>query len=230
MGMGFPACCLDGALYRFCYQDTGVSLSHLATRRARGSADCDLGDPGRCPAKDGHLRHPAGQFPHAAAGHCGPRLLFSWGFGYLEYYLRCALRHGAKGSEKIGGLAAVMPVYTGVTALAFFASMELPGLSGFISEVLVLLGAWQKYPILSILGASGVVLTAGYFLWTIQRVYLGPTNEKYKTLPEINGRELFTLIPLGIIVIILGVYPHAVLDLVRSSLDQINQIVIPHLS
>src|SRR3989338_3835071 len=131
--------------------------------------------------------------------------------------------------DGFGGLAAVMPVYTGVTALAFFASMWLPGLSGFISEVLVLLGAWQKYPILSILGASGVVLTAGYFLWTIQRVYLGPTNEKYKTLPEINGRELFTLIPLGIIVIALGVYPNAMLDLLRASLDQLNQIVIPHL-
>ncbi|MBI2348694.1 MAG: NADH-quinone oxidoreductase subunit M [Deltaproteobacteria bacterium] len=132
--------------------------------------------------------------------------------------------------EGFGGLAAVMPVYTGVTAVAFFASMGLPGLSGFISEVLVLLGAWQKYPILAILGASGVILTAGYLLWTIQRIYLGPTNEKYKMLAEINGRELFTLIPLGIIVVILGVYPHAVLDLLRASLDQLNQAVIPHLS
>ena len=84
--------------------------------------------------------------------------------------------------------------------------------------------------ILAVLGASGVVLTAGYFLWTIQRIYLGPTNEKYKLLAEINGRELFTLIPLGIIVVILGVYPHAVLDLLRASLDQLNQAVIPHLS
>jgi NADH-quinone oxidoreductase subunit M len=132
--------------------------------------------------------------------------------------------------DGFGGLAAVMPVYTGVTALAFFASMGLPGLSGFISEVLVLLGAWQKYPLLTVVGASGVVLTAGYLLWTVQRIYLGPTNEKYKALPEINGRELFTLIPLGIIVIILGVYPHAVLDLLRSSLDHLNQIVMPHLS
>ncbi len=131
--------------------------------------------------------------------------------------------------DGFGGLAAIMPVYTGVTALAFFASMGLPGLSGFISEVLVLLGTWQKYPGLTILGASGVVLTAGYLLWTIQRVYLGPPNEKYLKLPEINGRELFTLVPLGVIVIIVGVYPSVVLDLLRSSLDQINQIVLPHL-
>src|SRR3954447_23099444 len=109
--------------------------------------------------------------------------------------------------DGFGGLAAVMPVYTGVTALAFFASMGLPGLSGFISEVLVLLGTWQKYPVLAILGASGVIPTAGYLLWTIQRVYLGATNEKYKAIPDINGRVIFTLVPLGIIVILVGIYP-----------------------
>src|SRR5215813_5459467 len=131
--------------------------------------------------------------------------------------------------EGFGGLAAVMPNYTGVTALAFFASMGLPGLSGFISEILVLLGSWQKFPVLAIIGASGVILTAGYLLWTIQRVYLGPLNEKYKSLPDINGREMFTLVPLGAIVILVGVYPNVVLDLLRASLDQINQIVLPHL-
>ena len=128
-----------------------------------------------------------------------------------------------------GGMAAIMPVYTGVTALAFFASMGLPGLSGFISEILILLGTWQRYPVLTILGASGVILTAGYLLWTIQRVYLGPPNEKYLKFPEISGREMFTLVPLGVIVIIVGIYPSVVLDMLRASLDQINQIVIPHL-
>ncbi len=83
---------------------------------------------------------------------------------------------------------------------------------------------------LAILGASGVILTAGYLLWTMQRVYLGQPNEKYHGIPEINGREMFTLIPLGIIVIILGVYPHAVLDLMSASLNQLNEMVIPHLS
>jgi NADH-quinone oxidoreductase subunit M len=127
------------------------------------------------------------------------------------------------------GLAAIMPIYTGVSALAFFASMGLPGLSGFISEVLVLLGSWQKFPVLTIIGASGVILTAGYLLWTIQRVYLGPINEKYKSLPDINGREMFTLVPLGAIVILVGIYPNVVLDFLRATLDQINQTVVPHL-
>ncbi|HEY3305212.1 MAG TPA: NADH-quinone oxidoreductase subunit M [Candidatus Binatia bacterium] len=132
--------------------------------------------------------------------------------------------------EGFGGLASIMPLYTGVSALAIFASMGLPGLSGFISEVLVLLGSWQKYTILTVFAATGVILTAGYLLWTIQRVFLGAADEKYKMLPEITGRELFTMIPLGIIVIIVGVYPSVVLDLLRASLDQLNQIVIPHLS
>jgi NADH-quinone oxidoreductase subunit M len=82
---------------------------------------------------------------------------------------------------------------------------------------------------LTILGASGVILTAGYLLWTIQRVYLGPANEKYLKMPDINGRELFTLVPLGVIVIIVGIYPSLVLDLLRASLDQLNQVIIPHL-
>jgi NADH-quinone oxidoreductase subunit M len=124
-----------------------------------------------------------------------------------------------------GGLAGIMPVYTGVTALAFFAAMGLPGLSAFISEVLVLLGAWQKYPGLTVVAASAVVLTAGYMLWTMQRVYLGKPNEKYLGLPDINARELVTLVPLGAIVVILGVYPHAVLDLINASLLNLNKMV-----
>jgi NADH-quinone oxidoreductase subunit M len=125
-----------------------------------------------------------------------------------------------------GGLAGIMPVYTGITALAFFAAMGLPGLSAFISEVLVLLGAWQKFPGLTIVAASAVVLTAGYMLWTMQRVYLGPPNEKYVGLPEINAREMVTLAPLAVIVVVLGVYPHAVLDLINASLLKLNDTVL----
>jgi NADH-quinone oxidoreductase subunit M len=131
--------------------------------------------------------------------------------------------------EGFGGLASIMPVYTGVTALAFFAALGLPGLSAFISEVLVLLGAWQKYPGLTAIGASAVVLTAGYMLWTMQRVFLGKANEKYLDLPEINRMELFTLAPLAIIVVVLGVYPKPALDLISASLGALNDMVLPFL-
>ena len=131
--------------------------------------------------------------------------------------------------DGFGGLASVMPVYTGVTAIAFFAALGLPGLSAFISEVLVLLGAWQRYPVLTIVGATAVVLTAGYMLWTLQRIWLGKLNEKYAQMPEINARELFTLLPLAAIVIVLGVYPTAVLNLMSASLDQLNRTVATYL-
>ena len=131
--------------------------------------------------------------------------------------------------DGFGGLASVMPVYTGVTALAFFAALGLPGLSAFISEVLVLLGAWQKYPVLTAVGASAVILTAGYILWTLQRIFLGKVNEKYAGLPEINGRELFTLAPLAVIVVVLGVYPKAILDLMSTSLNSLNQFLLSNL-
>jgi NADH-quinone oxidoreductase subunit M len=127
--------------------------------------------------------------------------------------------------DGFGGLASMLPVYTGVTGLAFFAAMGLPGLSAFISEVLVLLGAWQVYPALTVVAASAVVLTAGYMLWALQRVYLGPPNEKYRTLPDINGRELFTLVPLGAIVIFLGVYPRPILELQNRALLRLNDRV-----
>ncbi|MGH7965470.1 MAG: complex I subunit 4 family protein [Candidatus Binatia bacterium] len=130
--------------------------------------------------------------------------------------------------DGFGGLASVMPVYTGIMALAFFAAMGLPGLSAFISEILVLLGAWQNYKIPTILGAATVILTAGYLLWTIQQMFLGKPREDYAQmhLSEINNRELFTLIPLGVIVVVLGVYPHAVLDLIDASLRNLNSLVL----
>src|SRR6185436_18118819 len=113
-----------------------------------------------------------------------------------------------------GGLAAIMPRYTFVTGFAFFAAMGIPGLSAFISEILVLLGAWGSKPAvagdlraLTVVAASAVVLTAGYMHWAMQRMYLGAPNPKYADKGwEINGRELATLIPLAIIVLVLGVY------------------------
>src|SRR5205809_1336595 len=124
-----------------------------------------------------------------------------------------------------GGLASIMPVYTGITGLALFAAMGLPGLSAFISEVLVLLGAWRAFPMLTIVAASAVVLTAGYLLWTLQRMYLRQPNAKSLTLPDMTFRELFTLAPLGAIVVFLGIYPNAVLDLQSPALLRLNEQV-----
>ncbi len=119
--------------------------------------------------------------------------------------------------EGFGGLGVSVPIYTAVASLAFFAAMGLPGMTGFIAEVSVFLGAFSVYRTLTIIAALGIIVTASYVLWTIQRVFLGKLNPKYADLPEINGRELFTLVPLGILVIIFGIYPMPIFHLMHSS-------------
>jgi len=128
--------------------------------------------------------------------------------------------------DGFGGLAKIMPVYAGFTGLAFFAALGLPGLSSFISEALVLLGSFQQYRAFTIVATSGIILTAGYFLWTMQRVFLGPTNEKYAGLSEISLREVITLTPLAMIVVVLGFYPMPVLNLIATTLQQTVALVV----
>jgi len=128
--------------------------------------------------------------------------------------------------DGFGGLAQSMPIYAGITGFAFFAALGLPGLSAFISEVLVLIGAWQLHPIMATFGAATAILTAGYLLWCFQRIYLGPLNDKYAALPDLNAREIFMLVPLAAIVIVLGIYPHAILMLLNTSLVRLNHGVL----
>ena len=124
-----------------------------------------------------------------------------------------------------GGLGNRMPIYTGITTLAFMASLGLPGLSGFVGEALSLLGAYEKFQILTILSTIGIVVGAAYFLWTLQRVFLGQLNPKYEELPEINGREILTLVPLGILTIVLGIWPHFAIEMFSESVTQLTEIV-----
>ena len=125
-----------------------------------------------------------------------------------------------------GGLAAQMPIYTGITAVAFFAGLGLPGLSGFISEAMCFIGAFPVYKGIVIASTIGILLNAAYFLWAFQRIFFGELNEKYKTLPEINRLELFTVVPLLVITIFLGIYPAPFLDIIASTMDVIIDHVV----
>jgi NADH-quinone oxidoreductase subunit M len=127
--------------------------------------------------------------------------------------------------DGFGGLAVKTPLYAGVTAFAFFAGLGLPALSGFISEALCFLGAFPVFRTITIISGIGILLNAAYFLWAYQRVFLGPLNEKYANLEEINGREMFTLVPLMVIILFFGVYPAPFIDLVASSVDQLIEWV-----
>jgi NADH-quinone oxidoreductase subunit M len=125
--------------------------------------------------------------------------------------------------EKFGGLAKQMPEYSAMVGLAFMASLGLPGLNGFISEALCFLGAFTVFNVLTIISALGVVITAAYYLWTIQRMFLGPLNEKYNALKDLNWRERLTLYPLAAIMIVLGFYPMPILNLMNNTLHALVQ-------
>jgi NADH-quinone oxidoreductase subunit M len=129
--------------------------------------------------------------------------------------------------DSFGGLALTMPKFTGIMTVAFFAALGLPGLSGFVSEALSFLGAFQvdKLRIVTIVSTLGIILTAAYMLWTLQRVFLGPVNEKWKTLPDVNAREIFTLVPLAIIILVLGIYPSFMLNVSMSSVNHLVEII-----
>lgn len=126
-----------------------------------------------------------------------------------------------------GGLGSQMPIYTGITSFAFFAGFGLPGLSCFISQAMVFIGAFSVYKYITVFAVSGVILTAAYFLWTLQRIFLGKLQDKYKTLPEISRMEIFTLAPLMIIILFIGVYPMPVLNLMQTSLNYLIDVVHP---
>lgn len=129
--------------------------------------------------------------------------------------------------DGFGGLAVQMPVYTGFTTLAFFAAIGLPGLSGFISEAFVFLGSFgfESIRVIAIISTLGILLGAGYMLWTLQRIYLGKLNEKWASLPDMDFREYAMLVPLSLIIIFLGVYPSAMLDLMNTSVNTMVQFL-----
>ena len=128
--------------------------------------------------------------------------------------------------DGFGGLAAQMPIYTGITALAFFAGLGLPGFSGFISEAMCFIGAFPVYRGIVIASTIGILLNAAYFLWAFQRIFFGELNEKYTDLPEINRLELFTVVPLLVITLFFGIYPAPYLDIIASTMDVIINHVV----
>ena len=121
--------------------------------------------------------------------------------------------------NELGGLMNSMPVYGAITLVIFFGSMGLPALCGFIAEVLVLLAAFHYSIPLAALAAAAVILTAGYILWTLQRVLLG-RNDRWKGLPDLNARELGIAIPLVILTIVLGVVPMSLMGWMSPSVDE----------
>ncbi|MEW6398089.1 MAG: NADH-quinone oxidoreductase subunit M [Bacillota bacterium] len=122
---------------------------------------------------------------------------------------------------KLSGLYTALPAYGIILAFASFASLGLPGLSGFVAELLVLLGSFPVYRTLVIIGAATIVITAGYMLWMMQRVLMGKSRPELEALPDVTGRELATVIPLIVLIAVLGVFPRLLLDFTNPALIQL---------
>ncbi|HBY99920.1 MAG TPA: oxidoreductase, partial [candidate division Zixibacteria bacterium] len=129
-----------------------------------------------------------------------------------------------------GGLGVKIPKYTGIFMLFAMASLGLPSMSGFVSEFMVFVGAYKSIYVskwIVVLAVLGVVLTAAYILRMVQKVFLGQFNTKWEGLTEINGREIFTLVPLAVLTILVGVYPEALNVFLRGTVDNLVKLIIP---
>ena len=119
--------------------------------------------------------------------------------------------------NRFGGLYEPMPLYSGLSAVLFFASMGLPGLCGFVGEFMVLVAAWNFSPALAIPAVLSVILTAGYLLWAWQRVYFG-TNPATQDFPEATPREAAVLVPFAVLAFLLGIWPALVMKWMDPSI------------
>jgi NADH-quinone oxidoreductase subunit M len=126
----------------------------------------------------------------------------------------------------LGGLNNIMPLYGAVSYVIFFGSMGLPGLCGFVAEVFVVLASFNYSKILAVLAAAAVILTAGYILWTLQRVFLG-RSEAWKGLPDMDLREITIAVPLVVMTIAMGIMPNAlILSWMSPSVNEmVNSVV-----
>jgi NADH-quinone oxidoreductase subunit M len=129
--------------------------------------------------------------------------------------------------NEFGGIFRRMPVYAGFAVAIFFAGLGLPGLCGFIGEFFVVLSSWKFSQVLAIVSAFVVILTAGYILWAVQRVYLGAEyrGPHGEALTPMTMREAVIAVPLVVFAIVLGVYPQSVFNYMQDSVDrQVEQL------
>jgi NADH-quinone oxidoreductase subunit M len=129
--------------------------------------------------------------------------------------------------ERFGGIAKELPEYSGITGITFFASLGLPGLAGFIPEFMVLAGSFPVYLTFTVISATAVILTAAYYLWSMQRVFLGKLNPAYVGFPDLNWRERITLYPLVAMMFFLGFYPQFILHAINPALQMLIQNLRP---
>ncbi len=135
------------------------------------------------------------------------------------------------------GLSTKMQSFTAIVVIAFFASMGLPGFSGFIAEIMVFLGAFKSNSVngllpesLAIVATLGLVLAAAYYLWTLQRMFFGPFNLKgnisESSIIDLNKREYVMLLPLAFAALFFGIFPQLLMDIIDPFAKHFSEFVI----
>ena len=129
-------------------------------------------------------------------------------------------RHTREISE-LGGLQKPAPVMAAVFTVVMLSSVGLPGLNGFVGELLVLLGAFNAHRWWAVVAAAGVILAAVYLLWAYQRVFHGPASGANAEMPDMRLREGLVMVPFLVAIVFMGVYPKPVIDRVEPAVDAI---------
>ncbi|HNQ22928.1 MAG TPA: NADH-quinone oxidoreductase subunit M [Phycisphaerae bacterium] len=139
--------------------------------------------------------------------------------------------------NRFGGLWLTMPKYGTMATIGFFASLGLPALCGFIGEFWVVMGTFEARsmftwaPVAAVLAAAGVILTAGYILWLIRRVYLGPERDEYRGYSDASAREMGIMIPMAILAIVMGILPmQTVFNYTTGTLNNVLKHVVAMVS
>ncbi|MEU8822067.1 NADH-quinone oxidoreductase subunit M [Streptomyces sp. NPDC048636] len=134
-------------------------------------------------------------------------------------------RRGSRLIADYGGVQKVAPVLAGTFLIGGLATLSLPGLAPFISEFLVLVGTFSRYPVLGVIATVGIVLAALYVLVLYQRTMTGPVKAEVRGMPDLKARELLVVAPLIALLIFLGVYPKPLADIVNPSVDHTLSVV-----
>jgi NADH-quinone oxidoreductase subunit M len=129
-------------------------------------------------------------------------------------------RRGSKFIEDYGGIVKVAPLLAGLFLVAGLSSLALPGMGSFISEFLVLVGTFVKYPVVAVIATTGIIFAALYVLWLYQRTMTGPLKAGCENVSEVTGREVVAIAPLVALIIALGVFPAPALDVINPAVDQ----------
>jgi NADH-quinone oxidoreductase subunit M len=132
--------------------------------------------------------------------------------------------------ERLGGLARQMPVIVVVFTIAGLASLGLPSTSGFAAEFITFVGSFSSaavkgIQVYTILGVFGVVLTAGYILWMLQRVFYGPPLDKFSGVPDANNIEKVCIFSFVGAIMLVGIYPAILTDVIKLGVEPIIKLV-----